>query len=349
MKMILNLIRLIKDYYCLRKIVNHINISLGTVEKYLVILIEKEYILKTDKKFFLKLVNEIKKKYIFVKFIEYSVDLNLKKTTYFYKKKSLSTNQLEKLFKTQPKFIDFIYTGRAFYKKNPLQNGLIIVRLSEKNKKIFSYGKILTKILNKKSLITIKYLEQINQINSKSFSILIPRGSVFYPGFGSSQINSSKPNFRILPIDTISCFLKNPNSIPMKKSRIVINGKLNKYGYIEDINKGHSFKGKISLSVYKNRITKLKVNSKLIRLDKQHKIVHLTFGINPFIYDNFAQITDYERSSNYICIGVEDSNKSHIDICLNIGMINFLHLICFTIKQKITNYLSLFKKSIPLK
>ena len=77
------------------------------------------------------------------------------------------------------------------------------------------------------------------------------------------------------------------------------------------------------------------VDSKVVKLDKYHKIVHLTFGTNPFIKNNIFQISDYERSQDYLCIGVEDTNNNHIDICLNAKPINNLSLITFWIKQKL--------------
>ena len=333
--MIFNLINTVKELSSLKKVVRHINISLDQNSQDPIILIEKEYIDKTSKEFFSKLISAINKQYPRSQIVEYTVSQNLKKISYFSKKKPLSGGQLDQLFNSHPSFIDLVHTGRAFYKNHPLKSGIMLVRLSSKNIKLFSHNKFMTTILNKKSSITSKYLEQVGGLNISGLNIKIPLTSYFYSGFGSFYINNPGPNFRILPINTMTGFLKNPGNISLKKSKIIIDGVIKKHGYVEDINKKLNLKGNVHLSIKKNKISHLEVNSKIVKLDTNHKIVHLTFGINPFISNNSLQITDYERSHNYICIGIEDASNSHIDICLNAQPISIFSLIFFWIKQKV--------------
>ena len=276
-----NLINLVKELASFKKIIQHIDISLGKTSQNLVILIEKEYVDRTSKDFLTKILKNIKEKYPFSKVIEYAVSQNLKKVTYFIEKKPILKKELDRLFNSNPKFIDFIHTGRAFYKQSPLKSGVVVVRLSSKNTKLFSYGKLITTMLNKKSSITSKYLKTINNFSVGGLNIKIPTSSFFYSGFGNSSLCNLNSNFRILPMNTITGFLKNPNDISMKNSSIVINGTLEKDGYVENINKKLNLKGQINLSIKKNKINSLMVDSKVVKLDKYHKIVHLTFGTNP--------------------------------------------------------------------
>lgn len=333
--MIFNLINTVKERSSLKRVVQHICISLDQNSHDPIILIEKEYIDKTSKDFFNKLMGAINKQYPHSQIIEYTVSQNLKKISYFSKKKTLSKGQLDQLFNSHSSFIDLVHTGRAFYKNHPLRSGIMLVRLSSKNINLFSHNKLMTKILNKKSSITSKYLERVNSLSISGLNIKIPLDTYFYSGFGSFFINNPSPNFRILPINTMTGFLENPSNISLKKSKIIIEGVIKKHGYVEDINKKLSLKGNVHLSIKKNKISHLEVDSKIVKLDTNHKIVHLTFGINPFILNNSLQITDYERSHNYICIGIEDASNSHIDICLNARPISIFSLILFWIKQKV--------------
>ena len=211
MKVISNLINSTKELYSLQKIIRHLDIALDKTNQDPIILIEKEYIEKTSKVFFNKLINKLNKEYPLSEVIEYAVNQDLKKISYFAKKKPLSKSKINELFNSYSKFIDFIQTGRAFYKDSPLKFGVILVRLSNKNAQLFGYNKLMTILLDKKSLITSQYLEQINNFNIDELNIKIPPRSYFYLGAGTFYKNNSKYNFRVLPIDTITGFLKNPN------------------------------------------------------------------------------------------------------------------------------------------
>jgi len=316
------------------------DIALGRTNRDLIILVEKEYLDTTSKRFYTRLIKALNKQYPSAKVIKYLVKQDLKEVVYFVDDKPISKTQLSKFVNSYPRFIDFIQTGRAFYKDNPFKSGITIVRLSGNNAKLFGYNRFMTTMLNKKSLITSSYLKQVNNLKVDRLNIDIPANTYFYSGFGDINVYNPKSSFRILPIDTLTGFLKNPNNIPMKRSNILISGVIEKHGYVEDINKKLNLSGKIHLSIKKNRINSLSVNSRQVNLDKNHEIVHLTFGSNPFAVGNRLQITDYERNQNHLCIGIETDNKSHIDICLNTHPIKYTSLIIYWLKQEIMQLIS---------
>lgn len=309
-----------------RKIINHFSNSLSNASQNYAIFVEKDYLKFISPKFRTGLHQAIKKVFPQSKLYQYEVGPDLKKTTYYYKNKIVSDKVLTKLKKLNYQYIDFIYSGRAFYKQSHLKKGIFVVRLSEKNTDLFSYNKLKTLLLTKHSKILQSHFsnDKTYSVNNLSFKLLSK--PFFYSGYGSNSKKSKSPDLRILPLNTISIFTSNPNKIKMNLTKTKIHGQIHTDGVVEDINNNLKHEGKIHLSIKNNKIINLMINSKKITLSANHTIVHLTFGVNHFKTRDHHQISDLERNRRYICIGVEDEHK-HIDICFKHNLFSLKNII----------------------
>ena len=320
-----------------RKIVAHFSLvgEIKNNEKVL-LLIEKEYLNCVSKVFWERLQKELVNAYGKLDILFYTTDKNSRKSYYFSALgKRLNQKSLFNIFNKNDVCLDFLTTGQAFYKKEPSFfkeiRRVIIVRLYPDNWEVFSYNKKQARIIWKYSKKVKDYLQRKKhlQINGLKFTIPKEVRSHVYAPFVSQDFQAGKT--RILPLEVIGISTKGNKlkKIPPTELKGVLNLEKALYEIITE-KKGSRY-GRLLLEAQNNKVAEFRFNGKNIFQEDVYEIVHLTFGANPFISSHNKRIEVAERKFGWVCLGLENSSNTHVDICFEHELIQpnlalFLHL-----------------------
>ena len=285
----------------------------------LLLLVEKEYIKKIPHFFWFTLSKEILNRVSKSRcsIIYYKVDKNNRRVTY-YDKNDRPLRKL-KIFNNFDICFDFIYSGDSFYKEYPVFLRIMrivrVYQLLPTTVGYFKYDKVLIYAITFFRNKLIKFIAKLSTLKIDNLDIFLPAKKHFYSCSFTEPGKFSAGNMRILPYDMISLFTRTIKSEFVKGTPFLINGNINSFAIVNDITtEEDTYLGNIDLIVKNNKVKKF-VCGELDINTSQYRIVHLSIGSNPFIFNhkNLTQIA--ERMYGWICVGIENKKRSHIDIC----------------------------------
>ena len=276
------------------------------------LLVEKEYLKQVSKTFWQKVYREFQKQTRKCIIIYYTVDKKSRTTKYFDSSwKILSLKSLENSIENIPLCFDILTSGEAFYKKGSSSldklKRVVVVKLFSDSWKAFSYSKKDVVKIWKNTEKVKKQLQHTNNLKLNDLELTIQN---------LNNIDSYVPNpasvFQVGEVRYLPFGLVN---IPLTK-QTKLGGILNlEEARYETITTRKGTKNeKLLIEIKNNKVVKFKIREKPYSLKNHFKAVHLTFGANPFMnYKN--RVVMLERTYGWVCLGIEDSSNTHIDIC----------------------------------
>lgn len=311
------------------RITNHISlISELKRKERLLLLVEKEYQSQVSQVFWDKLKKELSKKFGNFTIVLYETNKDTLNSVYYDDlEKKLSKKTLKRLFENSSLCLDFLATGEGFYKKN-LQvfskvKRVILGRLFLDNWHLFSYNEKQIRTICNQTNKTRKHLQKKKVFQMKDLLLKVKNGINLYSGPVKFPSGFKPGDVRILPLDMVTILTKNSRVQNIFPTRIEINGKLKLekglYEIMTERNKvGY---GKLSLEIQNNQVTKSSLNYMTVDQKSKFRIVHVSFGTNPFIRTHKKRVEIAERKYGWVCLGIEDSKNTHVDICFEYRLI----------------------------
>ncbi len=311
-----------------QKIVDHL--FLVSASKYsdnILLVIEKEYLKHLPRFFWSCLQEEIVKRFSNVTIVQYKTNTHARTTSYFsITGDELNRRKLKVLFENSDTCFDFLTTGESFYKELlPFTDKLkrvMVVCLSPLNWTTFSYNRMQIRTIGYCTEYIKRYLQLQKLFKIKGLTISILSDLYLYTSCSKLSSTLYPGGLRILPLEIVSLFTFKNKVMGIKPTLLSTDGAL----YVEDAlvdiiteRKG-SIRGRLLLDFRNNTLTKLQVNGKSYIQHDTYKLVHVTFGTNPFIKNHYSRTEIAERKYGWMCFGFENSSRRHIDVCLPHGL-----------------------------
>jgi len=291
-----------------------------TNKEKVLLLVEKEYLAQISRVFWESLQREFFANFGKHDIVFYKTDKNTQKTDYFdSQENALSERALDYLFENNNVCLDFLITGEAFYKTgSPFfckTKNLLIVRMLPENWKLFSYNKKQVKAVIKHTESIKQYLRRNKNVWINSLEFVLSKELKLYSGrlLEAFQVGE----IRVLPIGIGTICTTEHKALKIYPSTIKFNGKLNLEEALCEViteRRGAEY-GKLSIEITSNKVTRFKFKDKTHTGKDDFEVAHLTFGTNPFINSPEGKVETAERQYGWICLGIENPRKTHIDIC----------------------------------
>lgn len=309
-----------------QQIVDHL--CLVSASKYsdnILLIIEKEYLKQSPKIFWNCLQEEIVKRFSNVTVVQYETDTNSRTTVCFSATgDALSRRKLKVLFENSDACFDFLTTGESFYKEllpyTDKLKSVMVVRLSPLSWTAFSYNRTQIRAIGYCTEYIRRYLQLQKhfKIKVKGLTISILDDLYLYTSCGKLSSTLYPGELRILPLEIVSFFTSKSKVIGIKPTLLSTEGTLYAEDALVDVitERRGSIRGKLILDFRKNTLIKLQINGKNYIQHDTYKIVHVTFGTNPFIKNHYSRSELAERKYGWTCIGFENFSRRHIDVCL---------------------------------